>query len=372
MHTQRPARWHMAAIGVILLGGVGCAAKGIHATSEAEYSQSGSAGSGSETADAVSIGHGPGGGPGGDISEHELGSPGLGGFGAGAMDAGRSEAGGLGMGSGGLAQGGDGSSEAFPEGRFGGPGGGDGSDAAASGFPGFGGQQGVDGDLGPNGVPDPLEGLGDQEPFPDMTVSGPETELQPLGGFEQLEPGEVPAEDYVEDGLNVAKVEPSDAVVGGFEQLEPGEVPAEDRVEDGLNVAKVEPSDAFDVQIDSLEQDRASKATAELEDVFFGYDSWRILEDAKESLRRDAVWLRGHSGSRLMVEGHCDERGSAAYNLVLGEKRAKAVRNYLAELGVRSFRVNVVSYGEERPFCSEPTDMCYHLNRRGHLFLESQ
>ncbi len=188
-------------------------------------------------------------------------------------------------------------------------------------------------------MPDPLEGLGDQEPLPDMTASGSETELQPLGGFEQLEPGEVPAED---------------------------------RVEDGLNVAKVEPSDAFEFQIDSLEQDRASKATAELEDVFFRYDSWRILEDAKESLRRDAVWLRGHPGSRLMVEGHCDERGSSAYNLVLGEKRAKAVRNYLAELGVRSFRVNVVSYGEERPFCSEPTDMCYQLNRRGHLFLESQ
>ncbi len=277
MYTQHSAMWRSAAIGVILLGGVGCAAKGMHATSEAEYSQSGSAGSGSEGADASLIGRGPGGGPGAGIGEHELGSPGLGEFGAGAMDAG--------------------------------------------------------------GVPDPLEGVGDQDPLPDMAVSGSETELQPLGGFEQLEPGEAPAED---------------------------------RVEEGLNVAKIDPADALESQFDSLERDRVSDAATELEDVFFRYDSWRISEEAREILRRDAVWLSEHPGMRLMVEGHCDERGSSSYNLVLGEKRAKAVRNFLADLGVGPSRVNVVSYGEERPFCSEPTQMCYQLNRRGHLFIESQ
>jgi len=293
MYTQHPAMWRIAAIGVILLGGVGCAAKGMHATSEAEYSQSGSAGSGSEGADASSMGRGPGGGPGGGIAEHELGSPGLGGFGAGGMDAG------------GFAM--------RPE--------------------------GVDGNLGPGGVPDPLEGMGDQDALPDMAVRGSVTELHPLGGFEQLEPGEAPAED---------------------------------RVEEGLNVAKIDPANALESQFDSLERDRVSDAATELEDVFFSYDSWRISEEARETLRRDAAWLSDHPGMRLVVEGHCDEQGASSYNLVLGEKRAKAVRNFLAELGVRPVRVNVVSYGEERPFCPEPTQMCYQLNRRGHLFIKSQ
>lgn len=283
MYTQHPAMWRIAAIGVILLGGVGCAAKGMHATSEAEYSQSGSAGSGSEGADASSMGRGPRGGPGGGIAEHELGSPGLGGF---AM-----------------------------------------------------GPEGVDGNLGPGGVPDPLEGMGDQDALPDMAVRGSVTELHPLGGFEQLEPGEAPAED---------------------------------RVEEGLNVAKIDPANALESQFDSLERDRVSDAATELEDVFFSYDSWRISEEARETLRRDAAWLSDHPGMRLVVEGHCDEQGASSYNLVLGEKRAKAVRNFLAELGVRPVRVNVVSYGEERPFCSEPTQMCYQLNRRGHLFIKSQ
>ena len=106
--------------------------------------------------------------------------------------------------------------------------------------------------------------------------------------------------------------------------------------------------------------------------IFFGYDQSDIKPEAQATLEALAAWLNTYPSATLTLEGHCDERGSSAYNLVLGEKRAKAVRNYLAELGVKTFRVNIVSYGEERPFCSEPTEMCYQLNRRGHLFLESQ
>ena len=73
----------------------------------------------------------------------------------------------------------------------------------------------------------------------------------------------------------------------------------------------------------------------------------------------------------MKVEGHCDERGTAAYNLVLGEKRAKAVRNYLVELGVGADRLSIVSYGKERPFCNERAESCYQQNRRGHLVVKS-
>jgi len=72
----------------------------------------------------------------------------------------------------------------------------------------------------------------------------------------------------------------------------------------------------------------------------------------------------------LKVEGHCDERGTSAYNLVLAEKRAKSVRNYLMELGIKAERFVVVSYGKERPFCKERTEACYQQNRRGHLVVK--
>ena len=81
--------------------------------------------------------------------------------------------------------------------------------------------------------------------------------------------------------------------------------------------------------------------------------------------------MKSNSSAQIKVEGHCDERGTSAYNLVLGEKRAKAARNYLVELGVGANRLSVVSYGKERPSCNEHTEACYQQNRRGHLSLKT-
>ena len=157
--------------------------------------------------------------------------------------------------------------------------------------------------------------------------------------------------------------------LGGFGGIEPGQTPLEDRVEDGTMIAKVEPSESYQAQMEALRQEREGSTAGELKDIFFRYDSWRISEDARESLRDNAAWLRANPSRQLMVEGHCDERGSGAYNLVLGEKRAKAVQNYLLELGIGPERVSVVSYGKERPFCHERNETCYQLNRRGHFAL---
>ena len=134
-------------------------------------------------------------------------------------------------------------------------------------------------------------------------------------------------------------------------------------------IAKADPSDSYQAQMEALRQEREGATAGELKDIFFRYDSWRISEDARESLRDNAAWLRANPSRQLMVEGHCDERGSGAYNLVLGEKRAKAVQNYLLELGIGPERVSVVSYGKERPFCHERNETCYQLNRRGHFAL---
>lgn len=157
----------------------------------------------------------------------------------------------------------------------------------------------------------------------------------------------------------------------GFEPVKPGTAPAEERVGSGIQVAKVAPTDAG-TRVEEMRKEELSTATAGLKDVFFGFDSFTITEEAKEALAHNAEWLKTNQGKTLVIEGHCDERGTQAYNLVLGEKRARAVRNYLVELGVNASRLTVVSFGKERPFCKERDEACYHQNRRGHLVLLAQ
>lgn len=149
--------------------------------------------------------------------------------------------------------------------------------------------------------------------------------------------------------------------------------PSEERVGAGAGslLAKADPSDSSGRQLDEIRAEQAASAAAGLRDVYFGYDSWTISEDGRQALGRDADWLKSHPGAAIKVEGHCDERGTTAYNLVLGEKRAKAVRNYLVELGVSANRLSVVSYGKERPFCAEHAEPCYQQNRRGHLVVKT-
>lgn len=155
--------------------------------------------------------------------------------------------------------------------------------------------------------------------------------------------------------------------------------PSEERVGSGLGngpgsgtmLAKADPSGSSNRQLEEMRAEQAASAAAGLRDVFFGYDSWTISEEGRQALNRDAEWMKSNPGAVVKVEGHCDERGTSAYNLVLGEKRAKAVRNYLVELGVGANRLSVVSYGKERPFCNEHAESCYQQNRRGHLVVKS-
>lgn len=123
-------------------------------------------------------------------------------------------------------------------------------------------------------------------------------------------------------------------------------------------------------QLEELRAEQTATAAAGLWDVFFDYDSWMISEEGRQVLTRDADWLRAHDMTQVRVEGHCDERGSATYNFVLAEKRAKAVRNYLMALGVKGDRLTVVSYGKERPFCNDVSEWCFQQNRRGHFVMK--
>ena len=102
-----------------------------------------------------------------------------------------------------------------------------------------------------------------------------------------------------------------------------------------------------------------------LVDVFFDYDKSDIREDAKAPLQRAADYLKRWGSTRVSVEGHCDSRGTNEYNLALGERRAQAVKDYLASLGVPADRLQQVSKGEESPVCTEEEEACFSRNRRG-------
>jgi peptidoglycan-associated lipoprotein len=108
-----------------------------------------------------------------------------------------------------------------------------------------------------------------------------------------------------------------------------------------------------------------------LEDAFFDFDRYQLRSDAIEALRKNAGQLRGildrQPGLMLIVEGHCDELGSAEYNLALGERRAEVAREFLVQLGIPESRLRTLTWGKERPLCTEPTEECRQRNRRAHV-----
>jgi len=119
----------------------------------------------------------------------------------------------------------------------------------------------------------------------------------------------------------------------------------------------------------SLEQLNAERP---LDDVYFDLDQSTVREDAKPRLQKDADWLKRWTSTQITVEGHCDSRGSSEYNLGLGSRRATAVKDYLASLGVPAGRMTVVSKGKESPACSDENESCWQQNRRGHFVITAK
>ncbi len=104
-----------------------------------------------------------------------------------------------------------------------------------------------------------------------------------------------------------------------------------------------------------------------LSDVNFSYDSSALSTSAKDALQRNAQWMRSNSSTKVIVEGHCDERGTSEYNLALGERRAKAAYDYLRSLGVGASQMSTISYGEELPLDPGKNEAAYARNRRAHF-----
>lgn len=106
-----------------------------------------------------------------------------------------------------------------------------------------------------------------------------------------------------------------------------------------------------------------------VKDAYFDFDKSDIRADARTTLTKDAEFLRSYPQVRVSIEGHCDERGSTEYNLGLGQRRAEAAKNYLISLGISADRMETVSWGKERPVCTEHNEDCWQRNRRAHFVL---
>ena len=106
-----------------------------------------------------------------------------------------------------------------------------------------------------------------------------------------------------------------------------------------------------------------------LGDVYFDFDRADLSEESRSRLARNADWLLAHPEFQVRIEGHCDERGTNEYNLALGERRAAAARDYVTSLGVTGGMLTTLSYGEERPQCSDSSEGCWARNRRAHFLI---
>lgn len=105
--------------------------------------------------------------------------------------------------------------------------------------------------------------------------------------------------------------------------------------------------------------------------VFYGFDQSTLTDAARSTLRRQAAWLSSYPGVRIMIAGNADERGTREYNLALGSRRANAARAYLVSQGVDPARIETVSYGKERPVCTQSTDSCWARNRNATTVIQS-
>ncbi len=118
------------------------------------------------------------------------------------------------------------------------------------------------------------------------------------------------------------------------------------------------------VSVPSTGMNEQQDFDAHVQPIFFAYDNYDIQGDAQAILAKNADYLNAHPNIKVVIGGYCDERGSDEYNLVLGQNRAQAAKTALVTAGIAADRIRVISYGKEKPFCSDSTEECWQLNRR--------
>ena len=134
--------------------------------------------------------------------------------------------------------------------------------------------------------------------------------------------------------------------------------------------ARVTVNGAPSVSVPSSTMSDADEFRARVKDIFFDYDTYDIRGDAQTTLSQDAEFLVSRPNIKVVIGGYCDERGSDEYNLALGQNRAQAAKTALVTAGVAADRIRIISYGKEKPFCTESNEECWQLNRRAGFTLD--
>ncbi len=140
-------------------------------------------------------------------------------------------------------------------------------------------------------------------------------------------------------------------------------------VEPGPDVRPIGGESASGSDIAAMDAAAAEAEGGPLADIHFDYDSAALSDGARKTLEAHVVWLQSHREAQLTVEGHCDDIGSDEYNLALGAKRAQSAKDFLVSQGIPPDRLVTISYGKEKPQCTEATEDCYQRNRRAHFTL---
>jgi len=155
---------------------------------------------------------------------------------------------------------------------------------------------------------------------------------------------------------------PGDGATGSFSAEPFGEGSVEPFIEESGVVVQLPKEEEVRRQLPYRPSDR-------LQDIHFAFDKFDLTDKSRATLKQNADYLNAHPNSRIEIQGHCDERGSNNYNITLGERRGQSTKSYLISLGVEEGRIHTISYGEEKPFCSESNEKCWYQNRRGHFLV---
>lgn len=115
---------------------------------------------------------------------------------------------------------------------------------------------------------------------------------------------------------------------------------------------------------EDVAREQAPAPSAGLQPIYFDFDQSNIRSDAQSVLKANADWLKANAKVKVRIEGNCDERGTREYNQALGQRRAQSTKKYLTDLGISASRISLISYGKEKPVCSDSTETCWQKNRR--------
>jgi peptidoglycan-associated lipoprotein len=133
---------------------------------------------------------------------------------------------------------------------------------------------------------------------------------------------------------------------------------------------KVEQAAPAKEEVKEAPAERAAAGAAGLQPIYFDFDKSFVRDDAKPVMKANAEWLKANPKVKIKIEGNCDERGTKEYNQALGQRRATSAKKYLTDMGISAGRISLISYGKEKPVCTESTEDCWQKNRRDDLVAE--